>query len=109
MMKKLLVSLLVGLSFGSLANAQTKVYKPHTECFMHPVLVGKDVKKNPYTMKLYTINVYYDAITDSRINTEEETIYMDDEGNRWYFPFDDDKYHKHEGIRMSFEKGYKEE
>ena len=109
MMKKLLVSLLVGLSFGTVVNAQTKVDKPHTECFMHPVLVGKDVKENPYTKKLYTITAYYDGITGFRINTEVETIYIDDDDNRWYFPFDDDKYHKHEGIRMSFEKGYEEE
>ena len=52
---------------------------------------------------------YYDAVTKHRINTEVETIYIDDEDNRYYFPYDDDKYHKHEGIRMVFEKNYDDE
>lgn len=115
MLKKLLLSTMVTLSlittttFAGERMAEDNTVEVHKECFMHPVLVGRDLKENPYTGKLYTINAYYDAITGHRINLEFETIYMDDEDNRWYFPYDDDKYHKHEGIRMSFEKGYEEE
>ena len=81
----------------------------HKECIMHPVLTGSDIKQNPYTKQEYEIMVYYDAVTMHRINTEVATIYMDDQDNRYYFPYDDDKFHKHDGIRMSFEKGYDEE
>ena len=115
MLKKLLISTMVGLSLiTSSVSAGERMAKDdsveiHKECFMHPVLVGKDKKANPYTKEEYEINAYYDAVTGYRINLEFETIYMDDEDNRWYFPYDDDKYHKHEGIRMSFEKGYEEE
>ena len=44
----------------------------------------------------YEINAYYDAVTGYRINTEVETIYMDDQDNRWYFPYDNSKFHYHE-------------
>ena len=81
----------------------------HLECIMHPVLTGTDIKQNPYTKQEYEIMAYYDAVTGYRINTEVETIYIDDEDNRWYFPYDDDKFHKHEGLRMVFEKDYDEE
>ena len=111
-MKKLLLSTLVLLTIGvSNVSAGERMAKDdkveiHKECFMHPVIVGKDKKLNKYTGQEYEINVYYDAVTGYRINTEVETIYMDNDDNRWYFPFDDDKFHKHEGIRMSFEKDY---
>lgn len=114
-MKKLLLSTLVLLTIGG-ANvsagermAKDDSIEIHKECFMHPVLVGKDKKANPYTKEEYEINAYYDAVTGYRINLEVETIYMDDDDNRWYFPFDDDKFHKHDGLRMSFEKGYEED
>ena len=68
----------------------------HLECIMHPVLVGKDKKLNKYTGQEYEINAYYDAVTGYRINTEVETIYMDDDNNRWYFPYDNSKFHYHE-------------
>ena len=68
----------------------------HKECFMHPVLTGTDIKQNPYTKQEYEIMTYYDAVTGYRINTELETIYMDDQDNRWYFPYDGTKFHIHE-------------
>ena len=108
MLKKLL-SLTIGATLLISTTVLADDFKPHTECFMHPVLTGTDIKQNPYTKQEYEIMVYYDTITGYRINTEVETIYMDDQNNRWYFPYDDDKFHKHEGIRMSFEKGYEEE
>ena len=113
-MKKLLLVALAALSINTVAAAEERMTKDdrveiHKECIMHPVLTGTDIKQNPYTKQEYEIMTYYDAVTGYRINTEVETIYIDDEDNRWYFPYDDDKFHKHEGIRMSFEKGYDEE
>ena len=114
-MKKLLLSALVLLSIANVnVSAEERMTKDntveiHTECIMHPVLTGSDIKQNPYTKQEYEIMVYYDAVTGYRINTEVETIYIDDQDNRWYFPYDDDKFHKHDGIRMVFEKDYDEE
>ena len=116
-MKKLLLATLTSLSIitasasaGERPN-QGDDYRVeiHKECIMHPVLTGTDIKQNPYTKQDYEIMAYYDAVTEHRINTEVETIYIDNEGNRWYFPYDGDKYHKHEGIRMVFEQNYDEE
>ena len=114
-MKKLLLATLTTLSIITApASAGERLTKDntveiHKECIMHPVLTGTDIKQNPYTKQEYEIMAYYDIVTGYRINTEVETIYMDDEDNRWYFPYDDDKFHKHDGIRLSFEKGYDEE
>ena len=114
-MKKLLLATLTTLSIITApASAGERITNDdrveiHKECIMHPVLTGTDIKQNPYTKQDYKITAYYDAVTGHRINTEVETIYMDVQDIRWYFPYDDDKFHKHEGIRMVFEKGYDEE
>ena len=116
-MKKLLLAALTTLSFITVPAAagerpdQGDDYRVeiHTECIMHPVLTGTDIKQNPYTKQEYEIMAYYDAVTHHRINTEVETIYIDDKDNRWYFPYDNDKFHKHIGKRMVFEKNYEEE
>ena len=116
-MKKLLLATLTTLSFITVQAAagerldQGDDYRVeiHLECIMHPVLTETDKKQNPYTKQEYEIMAYYDAVTHHRINTEVETIYIDDQDNRWYFPYDDDKFHKHDGIRMVFEKNYEEE
>ena len=111
-MKKLLLVTLTTLSIFTVPAAAGERMtnddrvEIHLECIMHPVLTGTDIKQNPYTKQEYEIMVYYDTVTGYRINTEVETIYMDNQDNRWYFPYDDDKFHKHEGIRMSFEKDY---
>ena len=113
-MKKLLLAALTTLSFITVPAAagerpdQGDDYRVeiHLECIMHPVLTGTDIKQNPYTKQEYEIMANNDAVTGYRINTEVETIYMDKQDNRWYFPYDDDKFHKHDGIRMSFEKDY---
>ena len=94
-MKKLLLSALVLLSIGSV-NVSAGERIIHKECIMHPVLTGTDIKQNPYTKQEYEIMTYYDAVTGYRINTEVETIYMDDDNNRWYFPYDGTKFHYHE-------------
>ena len=101
-MKKLLLSTLITLSIiVPSAHAEERTTKDniveiHKECFMCPVLVGKDKKLNKYTGQEYEINAYYDVITGYRINLDYETIYIDDEGNRWYFPYDNSKFHYHE-------------
>ena len=114
-MKNILLSTLVLLTIGNVnVAADERMTKDdrveiHLECIMHPVLTGTDIKQNPYTKQEYEIMTYYDAVTGYRINKEVETIYIDDKDNRYYFPYDDDKFHKHEGIRMGFEKNYDEE
>ena len=103
-MKKLLLAALTALSINTVTAAagerpdQGDDYSVeiHKECFMHPVLVEKDKKLNKYTGQEYEINAYYDTVTGYRINTEVETIYMDDQDNRWYFPYDNSKFHYHE-------------
>ena len=101
MIKKLLLSTLITLSIiVPSAHAEERTTKDdiveiHKECFMYPVLVGKDKKLNKYTGQEYEINSYYDGITGYRINIDYETIYIDDEGNRWYFPYDGLKFHIH--------------
>ena len=102
MLKKVLLSTILGVTLLSTSvSAQERMTKDntveiHKECFMHPVLTGTDIKQNPYTKQEYEIMAYYDAVTGYRINTEVETIYMDDQDNRWYFPYDGTKFHIHE-------------
>ena len=103
MIKKILLTTLTTLSIITpFAHAGERMAKDdverveiHKECFMNPVLVDKDVKENPYTHEVYEINVYYDGITGYRINLDYETIYMDNQNNRWYFPYDGLKFHIH--------------
>ena len=100
-MKKLLLSTLIALSIitpsvhAEERTAKDDVLEIHKECFMQPVLVEKDKKLNKYTGQEYEINAYYDVVTGYRINLDTETIYMDDDGNRWYFPYDNSKFHYH--------------
>ena len=101
MIKKLLLTTLTTLSIITPSvHAGERMAKDdrveiHKECFMCPVLVGKDKKLNIYTGQEYEINAYYDGITGYRINLDYETIYMDDQNNRWYFPYDGLKFHIH--------------
>ena len=103
-MKKLLLATLTTLSIITTSVSagerpdQGDDYRVeiHKECIMHPVFTGTDIKQNPYTKQEYEITAYYDAVTRFRINTEVETIYIDDEDNRWYFPYDNSKFHYHE-------------
>ena len=99
-MKKILIATLTMLTLSQSVFAGERMAKDdrveiHKECFMQPVWVDKDVKENPYTHELYEINAYYDTITGYRINLDYETIYMDDQDNRWYFPYDGLKFHSH--------------
>ena len=103
MIKKILIATLTMLTLSQPVHAGERMAKDdverveiHKECFMHPALLDKAVEENPYTHVVYEINAYYDAITGYRINLDYETIYIDDEGNRWYFPYDNSKFHIHE-------------
>ena len=103
-MKKLLLTTLTTLSIITVPAAGERITKDntveiHKECFMHPVLTGTDIKQNPYTKQEYEIMIYNDVVTGYRINTEVETIYMDDDNNRWYFPYDGTKFHYHEEVK----------
>ena len=103
-MKKLLLATLTTLAIITpsvhagerMAKDDVERVEIHKECFMYPVLVEKDKKLNKYTGQEYEINAYYDGITGYRINLDYETIYIDDYGNRWYFPYDNSKFHYHE-------------
>ena len=103
-MKKILLTTLTVLSIITpsahagerMAKDDVERVEIHKECFMYPVLVEKDKKLNIYTGQEYEINAYYDGITGYRINLDYETIYIDDYGNRWYFPYDNSKFHNHE-------------
>ena len=103
-MKKLLLATLTTLSiFTTSVSAgerpdQGDDYRVefHKECFLHPVLV-KQVKVNDLLHGLtYMKNEFYDGITAQKIDLSVETIYMDDDNNRWYFPYDNSKFHYHE-------------
>ena len=101
-MKKLLLSALVLLSIGSVnVSAGERMTKNntveiHKECFLHPVIV-KQVEENDLLHGLkYMKNEFYDGITGQKINLMNETIYIDDDNNRWYFPYDNSKFHYHE-------------
>ena len=100
-MKKLLLATLTTLTIITPSvHAGERMAKDdrveiHKECFMYPVLVEKDKKLNIYTGQEYEINAYYDGVTGYRINLDYETIYIDDQGNRWYFPYDGTKFHIH--------------
>ena len=81
-MKKILIATLTMLTLSQPVFAGERMAKDdverveiYKECFMHPVLVDKDVKENPYTHEVYEINAYYDGITGYRINLDYE-IYI---------------------------------
>ena len=101
-MKKLLLSALVLLTIGSVnVSARERITKDntieiHKECFLHPVLVKQVEEYDSLHDLTYMKNEFYDGITDQKIDLLFETIYMDDEDNRWYFPYDGTKFHYHE-------------
>ena len=62
-MKKILIATLTMLTCSQPVCAGERMAKDdrveiHKECFMHPVLVDKDVKESPYTHEVYEINAY---------------------------------------------------
>ena len=103
-MKKLLLAALAALSINTFAAAAAErphqgddySVEIHKECFLHPVIV-KQVEVNDLLHGLtYMKNEFYDGITGQKINLMNETIYIDDDNNRWYFPYDNSKFHYHE-------------
>ena len=73
-MKKLLIATLTTLSIitpsvhAGERMVKDNIVEIHKECFMHPILVGKDVKESSYTHEVYEINAYYDVITGWNIH-----------------------------------------
>ena len=101
-MKKLLLATLTTLSIittsVSAGERMTKdnTVEIHKECFLHPVLVKQVEEYDCIHGLTYMKNEFYDGITAQKIDLSFETIYMDDQDNRWYFPYDNSKFHYHE-------------
>ena len=103
-MKKLLLAALTTLSFITVPAAaeerpdQGDDYRVeiHKECIMHSVLVKQVEEYDSLHDLTYIKNEFYDVITEQKIDLLFETIYMDNEDNRWYFPYDGTKFHYHE-------------
>ena len=101
-MKKLLLATLTTLSIittsVSAGERMTKdnTVEIHKECFSHPVIVKQVEEYDSIHDLTYMKNEFYDGVTAQKIDLLFETIYMDDQDNRWYFPYDNSKFHYHE-------------
>ena len=101
-MKKLLLATLTTLSIITVsAAAEERITKDntveiHKECFLHPVLVKQVEEYDSIHDLTYMKNEFYDGITNQKIDLMFETIYMDEQENRWYFPYDGTKSHFHD-------------
>ena len=101
-MKKLLLVALTTLSIITVPVAagermtKDNTVEIHKECFLHPVLVKQVEEYDSLHDLTYMKNEFYDGITNQKIDLLFETIYMDDQDNRWYFPYDGTKFHIHE-------------
>ena len=101
-MKKLLLATLTTLSIITISvSAEERMTKDntieiHKECFLHPVLVKQVEEYDSLHDLTYMKNEYYDGITNQKIDLLFETIYMDDQDIRWYFPYDGTKSHFHD-------------
>ena len=101
-MKKLLLATLTTLSIittsVSAGERMTKdnTVEIHKECFLHPVIVKQVEEYDSIHDLTYMKNEFYDGVTAQKIDLLFETIYMDDQDNRWYFPYDGTKFHIHE-------------
>ena len=104
MLKKVLLSTILGvtlLSNSVLADeriTKDSTVEIHKECFLHPVLVKQVEEYDSLHDLTYMKNEFYDGITAQKIDLMFETIYMDNQDNRWYFPYDGTKSHFHDGI-----------
>ena len=101
-MKKLLLATLTTLSIITTSvSAEERMTKDntveiHKECFLHPVLVEQVEEYDGLHDLTYMKNEFYDGITGHKIDLLFETIYMDCQDNRWYFPYDGTKSHFHD-------------
>ena len=101
-MKKLLLATLTTLSIITTSvSAEERMTKDntveiHKECFLHPVLVKQVEEYDSLHDLTYMKNEFYDGITNQKIDLMFETIYMDEQENRWYFPYDGTKSHFHD-------------
>ena len=104
MLKKVLLSTILGVTLlsNSVLAARERMTKDarveiHKECFIHPVIVKQVEEYDSLHDLTYMKNEFYDGITNQKIDLMFETIYMDNENNRWYFPYDGTKSHFHDG------------
>ena len=103
MLKKVLLSTILGVTLlSNSVLADERMTKDNTveiykECFLHPVLVKQVEKYDSLHDLTYMKNEFYDGITNQKIDLMFETIYMDEQENRWYFPYDGTKSHFHDG------------
>ena len=101
-MKRLLLATLTTLSIITTSvSARERMTKDdrveiHKECFLHPVLVEQVEEYDSLHDLNYMKNEFYDSITGQKIDLLFETIYMDEQDNRWYFPYDGTKSHFHD-------------
>ena len=104
-MKKLLLASLTTLSIITTSvSAGERITKDstveiHKECFLHPVLVKQVEEYDSIHDLTYMKNEIYDGITGNKIDLLFETIYMDDQDNRWYFPYDGTNFHYHKEVK----------
>ena len=102
-MKKLLLTTLTTLSIITTSvSAGERITKDntveiHKECFLHPVLVKQVEEYDSLHDLTYMKNEYYDGITNQKIDLLFETMYIDAQNNRVYFPYDGTKNHFHDG------------
>ena len=101
-MKKLLIATLTTLSIITTSvSAEERITKDdrveiHKECFLHPVLVKQVEEYDSLHDLTYMKNEFYDGITNQKIDLLFETIYMDEQDYRWYYPYDGRKSHFHD-------------
>ena len=104
-MKKLLLAALTTLSiFTTSVSAEERITKDntveiHKEYFIHPVLVKQVEVYDSIHDLTYMKNEFYDGITNQKIDLLFETIYMDEQDYRWYYPYDGTKFHYHEEVK----------
>lgn len=88
--KSLILSLALTVSFGVLANATTPIDKTH---WLEDVYVRPMTSYNQFN-EPYVQNLFYDK-EGNMIDITKHTIYIDDNNNRYYYPYDTNKFHNH--------------
>ena len=95
-MKKLIITLtLIQLSTVANATPNETMYEvdQHKACWCEPVFVKEEVAYNQFN-EPYNYNIFINKFGE-RIDTSKETIYIDENNNRWFFPYDGLKFHEH--------------
>lgn len=88
-MKKNILKLLVGVVTATLVLGTTKVsasyyYDESKSSWLEPIYVSQELVYNSDGTSYYK-NVFFNEFGEK---VENETIYIDENGNRWYKPYD---------------------